>query len=148
MQDPKNRHLGTITQLCRPISLHAHIDNRKKNLLNSTVTPKCPHNIVNFGLLAAKICWRVWGTLANFSWFRVLAVLLYGTLVVGVSQNLRCWTEGATYIWQGGHHVGHWPTFLALVMFSCCWISLISSLSWQDNWQRTLFSRQKMWLSD
>jgi len=33
-------------------------------------------------------------------------------LVVGVSQTLRRWTEGATYIWQGDHHVGHWPTFL------------------------------------
>jgi len=41
-----------------------------------------------------------------------LAALLHGTLVVVVSQTLRRWTEGATYIWQGGHHVGHWPTFL------------------------------------
>ena len=32
--------------------------------------------------------------------------------VVGVSQTLRRWTEDATYIWQGGHHVGHRPTFL------------------------------------
>jgi len=37
--------------------------------------------------------------------------LLRGTLVVGVSQTLRRWTEGATYIRQGGHHVGHWLTF-------------------------------------
>jgi len=40
-----------------------------------------------------------------------LAALLHGTLVVGVSQTLRRWTEGATYIWQGGHRTGHWPTF-------------------------------------
>ena len=33
-------------------------------------------------------------------------------LVVGVSQTLRRWTEGATRIRQGDHHVGHWPTFL------------------------------------
>jgi len=33
---------------------------------------------------------------------------------VGVSQTLRRWTEGATYIWQGDHHVGHWPTFLVI----------------------------------
>ena len=33
-------------------------------------------------------------------------------LVVGVSQTLRRLTEGATYIRQGDHHVGHWPTFL------------------------------------
>jgi len=35
----------------------------------------------------------------------------HGTLVVGVSQTLRHWTEGATYIRHGGHHVGHWRTF-------------------------------------
>ena len=33
-------------------------------------------------------------------------------VVVGVSQILRRWTEGATYVRQGDHHVGHWPTFL------------------------------------
>jgi len=43
--------------------------------------------------------------------FRVLAALLHCTPAVCVSQTLRRWTEGATYIRQGGHHVGHWPTF-------------------------------------
>jgi len=28
------------------------------------------------------------------------------------SQTLRRWTEDATYIRQGDHQVGHWPTFL------------------------------------
>jgi len=69
-------------------------------------------HVVNFGLLMAEICWRVWGTPANFNGFRILVSLLHGTLVVGVSQTLRRWTEGATYIRQGGHHVAHWPTFL------------------------------------
>jgi len=41
----------------------------------------------------------------------ILAALLYGTRVVGVSQTLRRWAVGATYIRQGGHHVGRWPTF-------------------------------------
>jgi len=68
--------------------------------------------MVNFGPLAAEIGSLVWGTPANFNGFHVLAPLLYGTLVVGVSQTLRRRTEGATYIRQGGHHVGHWPTFL------------------------------------
>jgi len=45
--------------------------------------------MVNFGLLAAEICWQVWGTSANFNGFRVLAALLQGSLVVGVSQTLR-----------------------------------------------------------
>ena len=33
-------------------------------------------------------------------------------VVVGVSETLRRWTDGATYVRQGDHHVGHWPTFL------------------------------------
>jgi len=39
-------------------------------------------------------------------------------LVVGVSQTLRRWTEGATYIRQCDHHVGHWPTFLVVVVLT------------------------------
>jgi len=62
---------------------------KEKKLLNSNVSPTCPHNMANFGPLAAEICWRVWGTPPHFSGFRVLAALLHGTLVVGVSQTLR-----------------------------------------------------------
>jgi len=47
------------------------------------------HKMVNFGPLAAKIYRRVWGTTANFNGFRVLAALLHGTVVVGVSRTLR-----------------------------------------------------------
>jgi len=66
----------------------ACIDNRK-NLLNSDASSTCPDNMVNFGLLTAEIRWRVWGTPANFNRFRVLAALLHGTPVVGVSEILR-----------------------------------------------------------
>jgi len=46
--------------------------------------------MVNFGRLAAEIVSLVWGTpIAYFNVFRVLAALLHGTLVVGVSQTLR-----------------------------------------------------------
>jgi len=76
--------------------------------------------MVNFGPLAAEIGPVVWGTPANFNRFHVLTVLLQGTVVVGVSQTLRPWTQGATYIWQGGHHVGRWPTFLVKRFFSSC----------------------------
>jgi len=41
----------------------------------------------------------------------ILATLLHGTRAVGASQTLRRWAQGATYIQQGDHHVGHWPTF-------------------------------------
>ena len=110
----KNRHFGTIAQLCRAISSELtlrHVSTIGKNLLDTNTSSRCPDNMVNFGLLTAEICWRVWRTPANFNGFRVLAALLHGTLVMGVSQTLRRWTEGATYIWQGDHHVGYWPTF-------------------------------------
>jgi len=35
---------------------------------------------------------------------------------VCVSQTLRPGTAGATYIRQGGHHVGHWSTFYSVVI--------------------------------
>ena len=75
--------------------------------------------MVNFGPLAAEIFSLVWGTPGNFNGFCVLAVLLHGTVVVGVSQTLRRWTVGAPYIRQGGHHVWHWPTFLVIFIYFC-----------------------------
>jgi len=75
------------------------------------MSPSWRHNTVNFRQLAAEIGSLFCGTPANFNGFRVLAMLLHGTLVVGVRQTLRRWTEGASYIRQGGHDVEHWPTF-------------------------------------
>jgi len=118
-KSPKSRHLGTIAQLCRAISSQLrHVSTTGKKLIKHQYLPTCLHNMVNFGPLAAEISWRGCGTPANFNGFRVLAALLHGTLVVGVSQTLRHWTAGATYIRQGGHHVGHWPTFLVTDYFS------------------------------
>ena len=68
--------------------------------------------MVNFGLLAAEIGLPVWGTPPNFNSLRVLAALLHSSKVVSVSQTLWRRTEGATYVWQGDHHVGHWPTLI------------------------------------
>ena len=51
-------------------------------------------------------------------WFqrvsRLRSVTARHSSIVGVSQTLRRWTKGATYIRQGGHYVGHWPT-----IYSC-----------------------------
>jgi len=41
----------------------ARIDNRKKNLLSTNISSTCPHNMANFGPLAAEIGPVVWGTL-------------------------------------------------------------------------------------
>jgi len=57
---PQNHHLGTIAQICRPMSSQLrHVSTIGKQLLNSNVSPTCPHNMLNFGLPAAEICWRV-----------------------------------------------------------------------------------------
>ena len=64
----------------------------EKNLINIDISSTCPYNTVNFGLLGLlvpEIRLGVWGTRANFNGFRILAALLHGILVVGVSQSLR-----------------------------------------------------------
>ena len=106
-KSPPGHHPTTLSGYI--FATKARIDNRKKNLLSSNISSTCSHNMVNVGPLAAETVSLVWGTPANFNGFRVLAALLHGTLVVGVSQSLRRWTEGATYIRQGGHHVGQLP---------------------------------------
>ena len=88
--DAKNRHLGTIAQLCRAISSQLrHVSTIGKKLVKQLYVVHMSHNTVNFGLLAAEIVSLVWGTPPNFNWFRVLAALLHGILVAGVSQTLR-----------------------------------------------------------
>jgi len=124
-KSPSGHHHTTLSGYI--FTTKTYIDNRKKNLLSSNISSTCPHNMVNFSPLAAEIVSLVWDTPANFNGFHILAALLHGTLVVGVSQTLRHWTEGATYIRQGGHHVGHWPTFLVLFVapllyFFCAFI--------------------------
>jgi len=86
----KNRHLGTIAQLCRAyLCNYGSYRQSEKNLLSSNISSTCPHNTVNFGPLAAEIVSLVSGTPGNFNGFRVLAALLHGISVVGVSQTLR-----------------------------------------------------------
>ena len=168
MQDPKNRHLGTIAQIYRAISSQLrHISTMGKKLVKQQYLP---HMCVQYGELrptdgwdwlfgapqristgfasclryctdvaqrrSTKLC-RMFGRLlgwltiytflgafrngilpgAKFTLHLSLAFSYISSITarhpssVGVSQTLRRWTEGATYMRQGGHHVGHWPTF-------------------------------------
>jgi len=82
-----SRHHRT---LCRVVSSQLRqISTIGKMWLRSNISLTCPHNMVNFSPLTAEIGSLVWGTQANFNGLRVLAALLHGTLVVGVSQTLR-----------------------------------------------------------
>ena len=85
LKSPSGHHPTTLSGYI--FATKACIDNRKKNLLSSNISPTCPHNMVNFGPLAAEIVSLVWGTPGNFNGFRILAALLHGTLVLGVSQT-------------------------------------------------------------
>jgi len=50
----------------------------------------CPHNMMNFGLLTAEICWRVSATPVNFNGFRVLPSLIQRRRLPEANQTARC----------------------------------------------------------
>jgi len=86
----KNRHLHTITQLCRAISWQiTDVSTIVKILLNGNISSICSHNMVNFRPLTDDICWRVCGTPANFNGFRVLASLLHRRRSTEANQTLH-----------------------------------------------------------
>ena len=72
----------------------ARIDNRKKNLLNSNVSPTCPHNMVNFSPLAAEIGLPVYGIPANFSGFRILGSVTARQSSSGRQPNFAALNRG------------------------------------------------------
>ena len=123
-KSPSGHHRTTL--LGYIFATKACIDNRKKNLLSSNTSSTCPHNVANFGPLMAEISWPVWGNPCKYQLVSHLGSDTARHLVVGVSQTLRHWTEGATYIQQGDHHVGYWPTFLVIKLFCIMWHSIWS----------------------
>jgi len=69
-----------------------------EKLVNINIST-CPHNMVNFGPLAAEIGWRVWGTPANFNVFLVLALLLHRRRWTEVNQAKLCTMFGRLLGW-------------------------------------------------
>ena len=119
------RNLGTYRQ-------------SEKDLLSSNTSSTCPHNMVNFGLLAAEIVSLVWGTPANFNRFRVLAALLHGTPVVGISQNFAAlnrgrhlYSAGRPSRWAFAHISFFFLFFPRLISAATDWIStILLHLAW------------------
>jgi len=73
------------------LQLQASIDNRKKTVKQQYL----PHMSLQYGELRPTSGWDRFTSLwhpAHFIGFRVLAALLHGTLVVGVTQTVRRWT--------------------------------------------------------
>jgi len=114
----KKCHLGTIAQLCRAISSQLrHLSTIWKKHVKQQYLP---HMSLQYGPTSG---WDRFGSLGHPSYFQRLPHLGSITarhVVVGVSQTVRRWTQGATYVRQGDHHVGHWPTFLAVSCFTDC----------------------------
>ena len=117
---PSGHHHTTLSSICSQLR---HVLTIGKN----SISPTCPYNMVNFGLPAAEIVWLVWGTPTNFNGFRVLAALLHGTLVVGISETLRHWTEGATtYFRRAAITLGIGPhsSFVSILPTNTCHTAL------------------------
>jgi len=92
----------------------ACIDNRKKSFLSSNIFLTCPYNMVNFGPLAAEICWRVCGSPANFNGFRVLAALMHGFLVVALNRGRHLYSAGRPSRWALAH-ISSWRFFWSCI---------------------------------
>jgi len=117
-KSPKIGHLGTIAQVYRAKSSQLrHISTIRKNLLSSNISSRCPHNMVNFGPLAAEIGSGVWGTPLNFNRFCVLAALLHGTSsghqpnFSALNRGRHLYSAGRPSCWALAHIlVGRWCT--------------------------------------
>ena len=83
-KSPSGHHPTTLSGYI--FATKAFIDNRKK-VIKQQYLPYMFSQYGELGPLAAEILSLVWGTPGNFNGFRVLAALLHGTLVVGVSQT-------------------------------------------------------------
>ena len=108
---PSGHHCTTLSGYI--FATKANIDNQKQNLLNSNIFSICPHNMGNFGPLAAEICWRVWGTSAHFHGFSPLGRVTEWHSVVSVSQTAAL---------NRGHHLysAGRPSRWALVHILVC----------------------------
>ena len=109
-KSPSGHHRTTLSGY---IFATRHVSTIGKSLLSSNISSTCPHNMMNFGPLAAEILSLVWGTPGNFNRFRVLAALLHGTLVVGVSQTAAL--NRGRHLYSAGR-----PSRWALAHISSC----------------------------
>ena len=110
-KSPSGHHRTTLSGYI--FATKAHIDNRKKLVKQQYVLHMSPQ----YGELWPTSGWERFTSLGypcKFPLVLCLGSVTVRHLVVGISQILRCWTEGATYIRQGDHHVGHWPTLLVV----------------------------------
>ena len=121
----KNRHLGTIAQLCRAISSQLrHVSTiRKKNLLSSNISPTSPHNMVNCSLLAAEIGLQVLGIPGKFQWVSRLGSVTARHSSSGRQPNFAALNTGR-HLYSAGRP-SRWALAHILVCFSLDYFVLL-----------------------
>ena len=137
-KSPSGHHRATLSGYI--FATKTRINNRQKKLLSSNISSTI-HMSSQYGELRPTNAWDRLTSLGHPCRFQLVSCLGSITarhLVVGVSQTLRCWTEGATYILQGDHHVGHWPTFLVIINKYVCVCVCICRLLWMSMDQRAM----------
>ena len=120
MQDPKTRQKSPARHHRTTLSGHtfvtkAHIDNWKKTAKQQYLL----HMSSQYGeLQPTSGCDRFisLGHPCKFQRVSRLGSVTAQHSSIGRHHTLWRWTEGATYIPHGGHHIGHWPTFLVFIL--------------------------------
>jgi len=109
-KSPSGHHRTTLSAISLQLRHVSTIG--KKNLLSSNIY--ILHMSPQYAELRPTGGWGQSGSLGRpckFQRVSRLGSVAARHLVVGVSQTLRRWREVATYVRQGDHHIGHWPTF-------------------------------------
>jgi len=82
-----------------------------KNLLNTDTSSTCPHNMVNFGLLTAEICWQVCGHPCKFQRVSHLGTVTARHSSSGRQPNFAAFNRGRHLYSAGRPSRWHGPTF-------------------------------------
>jgi len=109
---PKKSHLGTIAQLCRSTSSQL----RHISTIGKIVKQQClPHISSQYGELRPTSGWDLLASLRHPCKFQPVSRL--GSVTArhsssGRQPNFVALNRGCHLYSAGGHHVGHWLTFL------------------------------------
>jgi len=143
-KSPKICHLGTIAELYWATSSQLrHVSTIGKKSINSNISPTCPCNMVNFGLLAAEMVLLVWGTRDNMNWVRVLAALLHSTLVVRVSKLCGIEQRAPPIFGTAAITLGSGPHSSCVFLTDTQCIHLVTVKPSQQHWTQCDKKRQK-----
>jgi len=108
-KSPSGHHRTTLSGYI--FTTKASIDSRKKLVKQQYL----PHISSEYGELRPTSSWDLLASMGHPCKFQRVSRLC--SVTARHSSSGR-WTEGATYIQQGGHHVEHWPTFLVVFVLS------------------------------